>query len=138
MPIVVDAYETDGGGGYFVQFTDPDQPVTGYIHVTPELLEDLAVQHRIGRGASCDRIDACCVSLRDPVDTDHVRIVEEWRAAYEELVDDIKELRQYGLRADTPHRVLQTVRGGFPVPDEWLRDELTGLASFAAARREAQ
>ena len=138
MSIVVDAYETDGGNGYFVQFTDPDQPMTGYIHVTPELLEDFAIQFRIGRGASCDRIEACCASLRDPVDIDHDRNVEEWRAAYEELVDDIKELRQYGLRADTPHRVLQTIRSGFPIPDEWLRDQLTGLASFAAARREEQ
>lgn len=120
MPIVVDAYEPDGDGGFFIQWTDPDQPVTAYFHLTEQACADLVRHHRLKRNAPIDRM----VKAVDDLNNDGVSdaaTIEAWRAAYEEIVDDIKELHARGLRHNTPHDQLEKARKGERVDERWQK-----------------
>ena len=101
--ITVDSYEPDGAGGLFVRWSDLSQSVAGYMHATPALMLELAAHHRRKRDAPCDLLETAAESLQnDPSGV----AVEAWRAAYQELIDDIRWLKDRGLRHDTPHAAM--------------------------------
>jgi len=137
MPVTVDSYEPDGSGGYHIQWSDSDQGITAFIHATPELLEELCFHHRHPRGAPTGKADDCYNAMRDPDNTDHDAIVEMWRACYEELIDDIKDLKASGLKHNTPHEVLLKARkSGSKVDKEWLKDQTSdGYKQFMEQRQ---
>ena len=120
--ITIDAWEPDGEGGYFVRFTDPTQPITAYIHATPELLDELGLHHRRHRGAPEANLAKAQDGMRDDALPD-AATVALFRVAYSELLDDIIDLRERGLRADTPHGVHQEARRTGVTPVEWRRDK---------------
>jgi hypothetical protein len=102
--ITVTAYEP-GDGGLYVRYRDGS--ADRYMHATPALMYDLAAQHRRRRDAPCGLLEAAADALQnDPPDV----AVEAWRAAYQELVDDIRFLKDRGLRHDTPHTTVVDLR----------------------------
>ncbi len=121
MPIVIDSYEADGEGGFYIKWTDPSQPVTAFIHATPELLDEFSVHHRVKRGAPIDKINKARDAMRDPSVSD-AATVQRFRRAYEELVDDIKDLKKRNLKHNTPHAEHLAVKGRAKVKKEWMRD----------------
>jgi hypothetical protein len=86
------------GDGLYIEYADG--PATRYMHATPALMLDLAAQHRRRRDAPCGLLERAAEALQ----TGEPEVaVEAWRAAYQELVDDIRWLKDHGLRHDTPH-----------------------------------
>ena len=118
MPIVVENWEPDKAGGYFIKWSDPSQPVTAFHHATSELIEDLAREHREVRGAPTVKLRSAFIGMENPRIAD-AAAVELWRRAYEELVDDIKDLRAKRLRHDTPYDVQIQVADAASAPVEW-------------------
>ena len=98
--ITVTAYEP-GDGGVYIRYRDG--AAERYIHATPALMDDLANQHRRRREAPCGLLDAAAEALQ----TGEPDVaVEAWRAAYQELIDDIRWLKDRGMRHDTPHAAM--------------------------------
>lgn len=129
MPIVVDAYESDGSGGFFVQWSDPSQPVTAFFHLTDQACAELVKAHKLKRQAPTDKFAQAVDDLNNDGVSDAATI-ESWRVAYEELVDDIKDLRRRGLKHNTPHDQLERARKGKRVEAKWRRKGDTGLDGF--------
>jgi hypothetical protein len=93
------------GDGLYIEYTDG--PATRYMHATPALMLDLANQHRRRREAPCGLLEAAAEALQ----TGEPEVaVEAWRKAYQELVDDIRFLKDRGLRHDTPHTTVTHLR----------------------------
>lgn len=122
MPIVIDSWEADGEGGYYIQWTDPSQDVTAYIHATPELMDEFIVHHRKHRKAPQDKLEFARNGMRDTNVSDNAT-VQRFKRAYAELVDDITDLRSRGLRHDTPHSEHVHIRQGMKPDRANLNDK---------------
>jgi len=123
MPIVVNAWEPDESSGYYVKWSDPDQDITAFIHVTPELVKELCQHHRKHRKAPTNKLDACCDAMLDTTNQNHADIIELWRDGYEELVNDIKDLKERGLKHNTPHSEHIHIRQGMRPDACYLKDQ---------------
>jgi len=121
MPLVIKSWESDGDGGFYIQWHDTQQDVTAYIHATPELMDEFIVHHRKHRGAPVDRLNAARDGMRSNM-ADAAK-VQLFRLAYEELVDDIVDLKARGLRHNTPHSEHLRVKGGGAPDPVWLEDQ---------------
>ena len=132
--ITVTAYEA-GDGGLFIRYRDGT--AERYTHATPALMLDLANQHRRKRDAPCGLLERAAESLAND---DPDVAVEAWRAAYQELVDDIRWLKDRGMRHDTPHATVADLRAaeveghGVAAPVKVQ----SGLQGFIARQREEQ
>jgi hypothetical protein len=128
--ITVTTYEP-GEGGLFIRYRDGS--ADRFMHATPSLMLDLANHHRRKRDAPCGLLEAAAEALQnDPPDV----AVEAWRKAYQELVDDIRFLKDRGLRHDTPHATVTHLRA----QDEGLGVAASikvqsGLEGFIARQR---
>ena len=129
MPIVIDEYESDGEGGFYIKWTDPSQPVTAHIHATPQLLAEFIANFRTHRGAPAAKLEHAIEGFLDESLPDAAR-VQRFRLAYSELVEDIIDLRERNLKADTPHDVHMAVRGGGKPDREWLLKGASGFDDF--------
>ena len=133
MPVIIDSYEPDGDGGYYIQWSDPSQPVTAFIHATAELMGEFGKHHRVKRGAPTKRLAEAQDGMRDKKLSD-AATVERWRKAYEELIDDIKDLKQRGLKHQTPHSEHTHIRQGM-TDRQWRKDQRPdGFKQFMEAR----
>ena len=118
-------WESDGAGGFYIEWFDPENldggPLTGYTHLTVALCDDLIRAHRRSRGAPDGLLSTVRDALVSDTPPDGRQVVEAFRRGYGELIEDRKALHRYGLRADTPHRVLTAVKEGGEVPAEWVQ-----------------
>ena len=129
MPIVIDEYEADGEGGFHIKWTDPSQPVTAYIHATAKLMDEFILHFRTQRGAPASKLENARDGFLDEKLPDAAR-VQRFRLAYSELVEDIIDLRESNLKANTPHSVHEHVRGGGKPDKKWLLKDDTGFDDF--------
>jgi len=138
MPVIVDSYEPDGDGGYYIEWSDPSQPVTAHIHATPELMDEFGVHHRVNRGAPTARLAKAQDGMRDKNLSDRAT-VERFRSAYEELIDDIKDLKERGLKHNTPHTEHVHIRQGMKPDRAHLKDSRPdGYKQFIEGRRAGE
>ena len=134
MPVLIDSWQPDGDGGYFIQWTDLSQPLTAFIHATPELMDEFVTHHRKGRAAPTGRLSAARDGMRDSNLSD-VATVQRFREAYEELVDDLTDLKARGLRHNTPYSEHQHIRQGMKPETVHLKDpQPDGFRQFIATR----
>jgi len=119
MPIVIDDYESDGEGGFYIKWTDPSQAVTAHIHATAKLLGEFIEHFRTHRGAPAAKLEHAIEGFLDESLPDAAR-VQRFRLAYSELLEDIIDLRESNLKASTPYAVHQHVRGGGKPDKKWL------------------
>ena len=130
MSLIIDSWESDGEGGFYIQWTDSSQPVTAYIHATPDLMDEFVIPFRRNRAAPTAKLDDARDGMRDSNLSD-AATVQLFRRAYEELLDDIIDLRERELKSNTPHAVLEDARSGRSVPVEWKRDKTpAGFKAF--------
>ena len=127
----VTSYEP-GGGGLHIEYTDG--PAVRYVTATPRLMLDLAAQHRRHRNAPCDLLESAAAALADPGVSD-ADTAELWRVAYQDLVDDIREIKARGLRHDTPHGELQRRRDRESAGARAAPVVPSGLEGFIARQR---
>ena len=127
MPIVIEAYENDLEGGFFIRWRDPAQDnLVAYIHATPQLMDEFIENFRTHRGAPSAKLENARDGFLNENLPDAAR-VQRFRLAYSELLEDIIDLRDRNLKHDTPHDVHMDVRGGGKPDSKWL---LQGKSKF--------
>ncbi len=121
-PLVVNRIESDGNGGYFIEWHDPanldGEPLTGFFHLTEQSASDLIVhQHRPNRAPE-DKLEAVIDKLAERAPM--ALIGQLWRAAYDEVLTNRIDRHNFGMKAVTSngHADLVAVRGGAKVSPE--------------------
>ena len=121
-PLIVNRIESDGDGGFFIEWHDPSnldgEPLTGFFHLTEQSMSDLIVhQHRPNR-VPADKLEAVIDKLAEGAPM--ALIGQLWRAAYDEVFTNRFDRHNFGMKAVTSngHADLVAVRGGAKVSPE--------------------
>jgi hypothetical protein len=121
-PLVVNRIESDGDGGFFIEWRDPSnldgQPLTGFFHVTEQSVTELLVHQRRPNRAPEDKLIDVLTGLRDGAPM--AQVGQMWRLAYDEILTDRIDRHNFGMKAVTKggHADLVAVRGGAKVSPE--------------------
>lgn len=121
-PLVIQRIESDGDGGFFIEWHDPSnldgQPVTAFFHLTETSTLDLIRHQRRPNRAPQDKLEAVIVKLAEGAPM--ALIGQLWRDAYDEVLTDRIDRHNFGMKAVTKggHADLEAVRGGAPVLPE--------------------
>lgn len=137
-PLVVNRIESDGNGGYFIEWHDPSNldggPFTGFFHLTEISLSELIVHQRRPNQAPQDKLEAVIDKLAEGAPM--ALIGQLWRAAYDEVLTDRIDRHNFGMKAVTSngHADLVAVRGGAKVlPENAVNTQPTGFQEFIDA-----
>ncbi len=126
-PLVVNRIESDGDGGFFIEWHDPSnldgQPLTGFFHLTETSVAELIVHQRRPNRAPQDKLEAVIGKMAEGAPM--AQIGQLWRAAYDEVLTDRIDRHNFGMKAVTSHghADLEAVRGGAKVLPENAVDE---------------
>lgn len=118
-PVTVQRIQSDGDGGWYVEWYDPSnldaQPVTGFFHLTEESVAELIVHQRRPNKAPQDKLEAVLARLAERAP--QALVAQAFRDAYEEVLQDRIDRHKLGLKAVTRdgHEDLEAVRKGAPV-----------------------
>lgn len=118
-PITVQHIESDGDGGWFIQWHDAanldGEPLTGFFHLTTDTCQELVTHQRRPNRASETRLQTCDDILRGT--NAPGLIAAAFRLAYEEVIGDRIDRHNFGMKAVTRdgHADLEAVRQGAPV-----------------------
>ena len=134
-PLVVNRIESDGEGGYFIEWHDPSnldgEPLTAFFHLTEESVQELIVHQRQPNRAPQDKLEAVTAKLADGAPM--ALIGQLWRAAYDEVLIDRIDRHNFGMKAVTSngHVDLEAVRGGAQVlPENAVDPRPQGFRDF--------
>lgn len=137
-PLVVNRIESDGEGGFFIEWHDPSnldgQPLTGFFHLTETSLAELIIHQRRPNRAPQDKLKAVITKLTEGAPM--ALIGQLWRAAYDEVLIDRIDRHNFGMKAVTSHghADLEAVRGGARVlPENAVNTPPTGFQEFVDA-----
>jgi len=121
-PLVVNRIESDGDGGFFIEWHDPSnldgQPLTGFFHLTETSVAELLIHQRRPNQAPQDKLEAVIDKMVEGAPM--ALIGQLWRAAYDEVLTDRIDRHNFGMKAVTinGHADLEAVRGGAQVLPE--------------------
>lgn len=132
-PIVVNRIESDGDGGYFIEWRDPanvNGPITAFFHLTEQSVADLVVHQRRPNHAPEDKLANVLTGLREGAPM--AQVGQMWRLAYDEVISDRLDRLNFGMKAVTTngHADLEAVRGGAPVLPENRVDKVPEFTQF--------
>lgn len=137
-PLVVNRIESDGDGGYFIEWRDPSnldsKPLTAFFHLTEASVLELILHQRQPNRAPQDKLEAVIEKLTDGAPM--ALIGQLWRAAYDEILTDRIDRHNFGMKAVTSHghADLEAVRGGARVlPENAVNTQPTGFQEFIDA-----
>lgn len=134
--------------GYYIEWYDPANldglPLTGYFHLTVEMVAELVLHHRTPNKAPDDKLQAVSqlvASNKQSVTPPGVLnlIADAWADAYNEIVQDRIDRHNFGMKAITRDgdADLEAVRSGAEVRP-WNRDERSpadqGIKGFIQRR----
>lgn len=137
-PLVVNRIESDGEGGYFIEWRDPSNldgdPLTGFFHLTETSVADLIQHQRRPNRAPQDKLETVITRLTEGAPM--ALIGQLWRAAYDEVLTDRIDRHNFGMKAVTSngHADLEAVRGGARVlPENAVKTQPAGFQEFIDA-----
>ena len=133
MPIVIEEYESDGDGGFYIRWRDPAQDnLVANIHATPELMDEFIANFRTKRQASGKKLRDARDGLKDKQLSD-AATVQRFRLAYSEMIEDIIDLDKRGLKHDTPQEIVDEIKAGdLYHENKWLKNPKSGFDEFIA------
>ena len=133
MPIVIEDYQADGDGGFYIRWRDPSQDnLVANIHATPELMDEFIRNFRSNREAPSKKLENARDGFLDASLPDAAR-VQRFRLAYSEMIEDIIDLDRRGLKHNTPQEIVDEIKAGdLHHENKWLKKPKSGFDEFIA------